>query len=186
MVEVLLVLAVIAILAGMAFPMLGNMLGFFRLHGDARSMTSAVSLARMQAASNFSRTRVYFDFATRSYHTEIKTPTTNWTARGNTQYLSTSIESYSYSPVSTAPSNTQGAIGQASACLDNAGQAIANTACVVFNSRGIPIDSTGAPTGANAIYITDGTVVYGITVSATSIIRTWRTTATSTANWVRQ
>ena len=32
---------------------------------------------------------------------------------------------------------------------------IANTACVVFNSRGIPIDADGRPYGNTAFYVTD-------------------------------
>ena len=44
--------------------------------------------------------------------------------------------------------------------------AIANTACIMFNSRGVPIDSTFAPTGDDALYVTDGMAVYGVTVAA--------------------
>ena len=43
-----------------------------------------------------------------------------------------------------------------------------------------------SPTAANAHYLTDGTAVYGITVAATGMIRTWRTPATTTPSWSLQ
>ena len=61
--------------------------------------------------------------------------------------------------------------------------AVANTACMIFNSRGIPVDSTGSPIGIDAVYMTDGTTVYGVTVSATGFVRLWRTNSTSTPSW---
>jgi hypothetical protein len=86
----------------------------------------------------------------------------------------------------SAPSNTQTTIGQAATCLDNSAHAVANTACIIFNSRGIPVDTGGTPTGAYAFYINDGSFVYGITVAATGFIRTWRTNYTTTPIWAQQ
>ena len=63
---------------------------------------------------------------------------------------------------------------------------ITNTACIIFNSRGIPVDNTGSPTGLDAVYVTDGTSVYGITVAATGFIRTWQTNYSSTPSWTLQ
>jgi hypothetical protein len=57
---------------------------------------------------------------------------------------------------------------------------------VIFNSRGIPVTPTGSPTGGYAVYINDGTLCYGVSVAATGFIRTWRTSLTSTPNWVLQ
>jgi hypothetical protein len=96
--------------------------------------------------------------------------------------------SFGYGPVTAAPPNTQTAIGPASACTSNADPAVvvANTACIVFNSRGLPIDSTGGPTGDDAVYVTDSSAVYGITVAATGFVRLWRTNYTSTPSWSLQ
>ena len=57
--------------------------------------------------------------------------------------------------------------------------AIGNTSCVIFNSRGIPVDAGGAPTGGNGLYITDGVGVYGVTVTATPLVRLWWSPATA-------
>jgi hypothetical protein len=56
----------------------------------------------------------------------------------------------------------------------------------MFNSRGIPVDSTGAPVASGALYLTDGSAVYGVTVAATGMIRLWRTFPYATPNWVMQ
>jgi len=55
----------------------------------------------------------------------------------------------------------------------------------VFNSRGIPIASDGSPTGDDALYVTDGTAVYGTTLTATPFVRLWYSPA-SRVNWVKQ
>jgi hypothetical protein len=127
------------------------------------------------------------------YHAEIcqKTgapPTCTWVSQGGVTYLTASTESYGFGIVTTAPPNTQATIAQAPPCLTSASppQPIANTACILFNSRGIPVDSTGAPYAANALYMNDGVVAYGVTVSATSTIRLWRTSLLATPSWTQQ
>ena len=93
----------------------------------------------------------------------------------------------SFSPgvVGTPPPNTQGVIGQAPLCTDDAGADIANTACIMFNSRGVPIGNgpSFSPTGVDAIYVTDGQAVYGITVAATGMLKLWRTLPQVTPSW---
>jgi hypothetical protein len=70
------------------------------------------------------------------------------------------------------------------ACLDNAGAAIGASACVVFNSRGIPIDIAGTPTSLDAFYMTGPGAVYGVTVAATGQIRLWK--RNTGGNWIQQ
>jgi hypothetical protein len=94
--------------------------------------------------------------------------------------------------VGTAPPFSQAAIGQASACVaEVTGAAIGNTACILFNSRGIPVNANGAPPAvgaprSDALYVTDGLAVYGETISATGLIKLWRTNPTATPNWILQ
>jgi prepilin-type N-terminal cleavage/methylation domain-containing protein len=186
-IEMLTVAAIIAMLGAMAAPMLGNMLGNYRLSGDARGVSNSVAVAKMRASSDFTETRLYVDIGAKSYHIEYwqKSGTPGWVTEGGTTYLATQ-DRFSFAFVSTPPPNTQSTIAQATACTDSAGVAIGSTACVIFNSRGLPVDATGAPTGANAYYLTDGTAVFGITVAATGMIRTWRTPATTTPSWSLQ
>jgi prepilin-type N-terminal cleavage/methylation domain-containing protein len=185
--ELLLVLAITGVLTATALPMMGRALGFHRLSGDARGAASAVALAKMRAAAVFGRVRVYVNVTGGDYHLEAwDAATSTWLADGGTRYLSTNV-SFGYGAVGTAPPDTQGTIGQATACKNDLGTAnIANTACIVFNSRGLPIDVTTAEPKVEALYVTDGTAVYGVTVAASGMIRGWRTLPVSTPAWELQ
>ncbi len=185
MIELVLVIAIGLIIAGMAIPRFLTMERNLRIGGDARDIHGDIAVAKMRAAAEFTRARLYADLAANTYRTELwnKSGGGSWVIEGGTQPLSQGV-SLGFGSLGTPPAGTQAAIGQAPACLDNAGAAIANTACIVFNSRGIPVDSTGAPTASGAIYITDGVSVYGVTVSATALIQAWRSDAGAAA-WQR-
>jgi hypothetical protein len=190
---VLLVVGLTTVIAAIAVPMMKNSLGDFRLSGDARGLSNAVSLAKLRAASDFSQARLYADLVAGSFHVETwqKTGVPGWVTEGGTTTLSPG-DAFSFGVVGTAPPNSQATIGQASQCVTGGGAAIGNTACVLFNSRGIPVDpagappAVGAPSGNDALYLTDGTAVYGVTLSATGLIKLWRSKPTVTASWVLQ
>ncbi|HET7075296.1 MAG TPA: hypothetical protein VFI55_14605 [Mycobacterium sp.] len=140
----------------------------------------------MRAASIFGRERLYVDLAARSYRQETWDKTTSaWIADGASAYLSQNVN-YSFGVVGAPPPNTQAAIAQSPACKNNAGTAdIANTACIIFNSRGLPIDNAGQPF-VYGLYVSDGTAVYGVTVSATGTVRMWRTPPRTVPAWSMQ
>jgi hypothetical protein len=182
--ELLLVVALMVVITVIAIPMSGNALANFRVSGDSRSVSNAMALAKMRAASKFSRVRVYVDLGGRSHHIEIwDKDTDDWVVEGGLTYLSTGVD-FGFGGATTPPPDTQGAIGQAALCQDKDGNDIGNTACVTFNSRGIPIDSTQAPTSDDAVYLTDGTTQYAITIAATGMVRTWTATPAADPNWV--
>ena len=185
--ETMLVVALIGVISAIAVPQISNSLGYFRISGDARSISNAIAVTKIRAASNFSRTRLYVN-RTQRWHRIEKGDTsvpTHWTVEGGQTYLSTNT-TFSFGAVATPPPNTQAGIGQSTACLDDTGTAIANTSCVLFNSRGVPIDNNGTSIGTNALYVTNGQAVYGVTVSATGMTRTWQTGIAATPNWVLQ
>jgi len=41
-------------------------------------------------------------------------------------------------------------------------------------------------TGLDALYLTDGTAVYGVTISATGMARNWRANPQATTTWAQQ
>jgi Tfp pilus assembly protein FimT len=187
-VELLIVVAIVLIVAGMAIPKLMSMVQNLRTAGDARDLNGVIVLAKMRAASNFARARVYADLSANTFRVEWQqSGTTSWTADGcpnsciGDQALAAGV-SFGFGSLSSPPPNTQATLGQAPVCLDNSGSTVANTACIIFNSRGIPITSGAAPTPNDAIYVTDGRSVTGVTVSGTGLTRIWRTEA-SAANW---
>ena len=188
LVEMVAVAAVLATLAALVVVVLGNLAGHYRVSGDARGVTNSVAVAKLRAASLFTKTRLYVTLASRTY--EIQTWQKNatppaWATEGATTSLSTGV-TFGYSSVGTPPPNTQATIAQAAPCTDNAGAAISGTACILFNSRGLPIDSAGAPTGIGAIYLTDNQSVYAVTVSATGMPRFWRTVTNGSPSWALQ
>jgi prepilin-type N-terminal cleavage/methylation domain-containing protein len=187
--ELLLVVALLVVITVIALPMSGNALASFRLSGDARSVSNAMAVAKMRAASKFTRVRLYVDLGGGTHHIETWDKDANggaggWVTEGGLTYLSTGV-AFGYDPAATAPPDTQGTIGQAPECTDDDGDAIGNTACVMFNSRGIPVvDVTYTPTADDAIYLTDGTSIYGITVAATGMVRTWNAPPAADPDWV--
>jgi Tfp pilus assembly protein FimT len=183
--ELIYVIGLMGVVMAIAVPMSGNALGFFRLSGDARSTANSIALAKMRASSVFSRVRLFVDLSSSSYHLETwDKSTSKWKAEGSNNTLSSRV-SFGFGSVSTAPPNTQTTIGQAPVCQDDTGHDIANTACVIFNTRGVPVDATGAPI-VDALYLTDASAVYGVTVSASGMVRMWRTPPRSTPSWVLQ
>ncbi len=188
--ETLFVVGLIGVISAIAVPMVSNAIANFKLTGDVRSTSNGVALTKMRAASDFSRVRLYVDLSAKSYKLQSwskASSTCCWVTEGGSTTLSSNT-SYSFGSVSTAPPNTQATIAQAAACKNDAGTAdIANTACVIFNSRGVPVDPVNFnPTADDALYLTDGTAVYAVTVAATGMIRVWRTQPVSTPSWVLQ
>jgi Tfp pilus assembly protein FimT len=190
-IEILLVVGITTVISAMAVPMMSNTIGNFRLSGDAHSVASAIALAKLRAASDFSQARVYVDLSTRAFHVETlqKTPAA-WITEGGSTTLSTGV-TFGFGGIASAPPNSQTVIAQSTACVTAAGAAIANTACILFNSRGIPVDpsgaapNVGAPTGSDALYLTDGTAVFAMTLSATGQSKMYRTNVSS-AQWSLQ
>ncbi|HEX5108316.1 MAG TPA: prepilin-type N-terminal cleavage/methylation domain-containing protein [Vicinamibacterales bacterium] len=186
--DILIAIALVSIVTAMAIPMADSASRGFRMKGDAQSLANTVALAKMRAASRFSRTRVYADLNANSYRLEIWDKTAlAWVIDGGSVQLSNGV-SFGFGALDAPPPNTQDAIGQSPACTGTnslTDDTVDNTACIVFNSRGVPVDNTtaGAPTGGNALYITDGIGVHATTVTATPLVRQWWSSA-SAPGWV--
>jgi len=187
LVEIMATSLVLATLAGLVIMVVGNIAGHYRISGDARGVSNSVAVAKLRAASLFTQTRLYVTISTGVYsiQTYQKTGTPGWVSEGGTVPLSPGV-SFGFSAVGTPPPNTQATIAQAAPCKDDAGVALAGTACILFNSRGLPVDATGAPTGIGAFYLTDNQSVYAVTVSATGMLRFWRTVNSGSPSWALQ
>jgi prepilin-type N-terminal cleavage/methylation domain-containing protein len=190
LIEMMMVVAIIGVLAAISLPMTGNALRYVKISGDARDLANATAVTKMRAAAKFTQSRLYVDLTGKQYVVQSYNKTTNaWDNEGGWTSLSSTV-SFGYTPMTTAPANTQTTLGQASNCMTTAVTpvAVANTACIIFNSRGIPIvdSASGSPTNADAVYISDGTAIYGITVAATGFVRTWQSIYSSSGTWVVQ
>jgi prepilin-type N-terminal cleavage/methylation domain-containing protein len=196
LVEMMMVVAIIGVLAAITLPMSGNAVRYIKVSGDARNLSNATAVTKMRAAAKFTKARLFIDTSLRQFYIQtfdktitVPCPTGCWVNQVNEPFTTlSSTVSFGYGPVATPPLNTQTTIGQAGVCMTTAAVpvAIANSACIIFNSRGLPVDATGGPTGDEAIYVTDSTAVYGVTVAATGFVRLWRTNYTATPSWSLQ
>jgi len=190
--ELLVVVGLIGVLAAIAMPMSGNAIRYAKISGDARNLSNDIAVVKMRAASKFTQARLYADLTGRTYYiqscnTPSVSPCPSWTTEGGATSLSSTV-AFGYSPAGTPPLNTQTTIGQASLCKNNASPPVdvAGTACIIFNSRGIPVDASGNPTGSYALYINDNSYIYGVTIAATGFIRLWRSNYSPSPAWSQQ
>ena len=186
--EVMIVLAIVIIVAGMAIPNLMSVIQNMRTSGDARDLNSTILLAKMRASSDYARARVYFDLSANTFYIQTyQAGASQWTTDGGTQNLSKNVL-YGFDAVTAVPSGMS-SLAQAPACLKDdlvSTNTYANSACIMFNSRGIPVDSSWVPTGAYAIYINDGRSASGVTVTVTGLTQIWRADDSSSAAWVQR
>lgn len=202
--ELLLVMAISLVIAALAIPGFNQVRRVLRISGDARDLNGAINQAKMQSAADFTEARVYVDLGANTintFHVDVWNKAGNggtgcWQVVGDlanpcfvpgvspVQYLSPGV-SFGLAGVGAPPLNTQPAGiaqgisqgGQGERCSPVNGKRVGQqvtTACIQFNSRGIPIDiNTGVPTGNGALYVTDNTQVYGVTVAATGLSQVW-------------
>lgn len=199
--ELLLVVSISLIMAVITIPGYNSIRRAMRLSGDGRSLNGAINQAKLQAAASFTRARVVADLRLNTFHIEIWNKagaggagcwqtlddTNNaCTVLGNSpvQALSQNV-TFGTAGVAAAPPNTQALFGQAPPCQGIFGAGlIANSACVIFNSRGMPVDNNGLPAGTNdALYITDNERVFGMTVGPTGLSQVWAIGAKGTGAW---
>lgn len=189
LIDIMVTVCVIGIVAGIALPLAGGSITAQRFRGHGQSVANLTGLAKLRAASQFTRARLRVDLTTNAYSMEVWDKAAGaWVADGGVQQMPTGVR-FGFGGLAAPPPNTQAAIGFSPLCTDGVDAAandIADTACVTFNSRGVPVDNTGAPSGGHGVYLTDGsTGVYAITVTATPLIRLWWSPA-HTAAWQEQ
>jgi len=164
LVEVAIVVTVVALIISIAIPVALSAMRAFRASADARNVATQLALVKMRAANTFSQARLNCDTTANSCQIEICTSKgasacNIFTAEGGPVLLSTG-SAFGFGSITT-PAGSQ--------------TTIQNTTQIVFNSRSIPVDSSGAPTGENALYITNQAGnQYAITVYASGRIAVWR------------
>ncbi len=205
MLEMLIVVAMSVTITAIAIPQYIRTTAYLRVAGDLRSINGLTALAKMRAAASFTHARTYVDLTANTYHLEVWNKAGNggagcWQTDGDIANACTVIgtspvfnlaqgDIFGAGGLTTGPTPAQQpTIPTQAACQAiNGGGTIGSTACIVFNSRGIPVDTTpgGSPVATGAFYLTNNTVVDAVTVSATGSIQSW-TTPISAANWYGQ
>ena len=163
-IELAIVLTILALIAVLAIPQATKTLRAFRASSDARSIASQLALTKMRAANGFTQARLNCDLTANSCQTEICTSKgasacNTFTAEGGSLSLSQN-NTFGFGTITTAAGSQT---------------SIQNTAQIVFNSRSLPVDSTGTPTGDDALYLTNGNGdTYAVTVYASGRVAVWR------------
>jgi Tfp pilus assembly protein FimT len=171
-VELAAVVAIAVILMASAIPSMWSAVQSYRAAGDARGIASQLALTRMRAASDFTQAQLTINTTAGTYQVQVCTAKgtsscTTFTTEGGTQYLSYGT-SFGYGSITAANYDCQNMISQASTIL--------------FNSRGIPINSSNTPTDY-AIYLTDGNNhFFAVSACASGGISVWQYTG---ASWSR-
>jgi prepilin-type N-terminal cleavage/methylation domain-containing protein len=170
LIEILVVAGMVAVLAAVTVPVASTSLTSYRFEGDGQAMSHMVGLAKMRAAARSTRARMYVDIEERSFALQTFDRTAGtWVTDGGLQYLSTGV-TFSNGGLDSPPPN-QDTVNFSAECTDDGGSNIDGTACISFNSRGLPVDGNGLLEEEHAIYLTNGIGVYAVTVMPTGQVR---------------
>jgi len=164
MIELAIVITIFLLIVSIALPQAITTLRAFRASSDARSIASQLALAKMRAANGFTQARLNCDLTANSCQLEIctskgTTACNTFSAEGGAITLSKEM-TFGYGSITTAAGSQT---------------SIQNTAQILFNSRSLPIDNTGAVTGNDALYLTNQAGdTYAVTVYASGRVALWR------------
>jgi len=171
MVEILIVLGIMGVIAAFALPSAINFVKAYRLHADASAIASQLNVTRFRATSQYKPYRLTFDVTNGLYSmqrltTAYGSPTTELSLG-----LQPNIRMLSTCPVTATP----GTIGSTFTGISTS---------IYFNTRGLPVDNTPAPTNNNVIYLANDYNLYdAVTVSLGGRITIWNY-STTTSTWV--
>jgi prepilin-type N-terminal cleavage/methylation domain len=196
-IELLVVILILGVVAAMAIPTWQRIQRNARLNGDAHNLGEALAIAKMRAGAAFTYSRVFLFTGTNTtqyFRVDTWNTTLNcWVPDGLPNVLNgncittTAVSGYEtnlstgvsagFGSLSAVPSSFVTSVAQAGGCLGGAttplgGSQIADTSCVVFNSRGFPTASGG-------FYLTDGTRVYAIVSNTTGLMHSYVSDASS-------
>jgi prepilin-type N-terminal cleavage/methylation domain-containing protein len=174
-VELLIVVIIMFILLSIAVPSIMSITRSFRIGGDTRSIAAQIHLARMRAAADFTHARVRVDLNANTFRVDEWNKASGcWQADGgSTDCPQTTSpvtplaqgDGFGFGSISAGPTAATSTIAQAPVCTlgvagASAGANISNTACIEFNSRGYPVDSSNAIVASDAIYLTNNSNRY--------------------------
>jgi type II secretory pathway pseudopilin PulG len=180
-VELLVVVIMIFTVLAIAVSALVSISRNYRIAGDGQNIAAELNVAGMLAAANFTHARVYMDLDGNTFHLEVwnkagdATHTSGcWQTDGDsnacTQTTSpvtplASGDTFGFGSITAGPTAETSTIDQAPACTvgvagASSGSTISETACIEFNSRRNPVDSTNNIVASDAIYVANTQKLY--------------------------
>ncbi|HVB34720.1 MAG TPA: GspH/FimT family pseudopilin [Patescibacteria group bacterium] len=167
LIEVTVSLGISFVLFSFAVLPLRQTIQGYRLAADARALSGQLGLARMRAASGFTQAQLSVNLANETMEIKVYDKTSGQFETQGGVFTLSQGDSFSYGNVAV-PAGGESTLQQ--------------TPAITFNSRGVPIDSTGTPTSAGSLYLTDNNASYwAVTVSAAGQIGIWQY---SNGSWI--
>lgn len=183
LIQMLVVVAIFVIVAGMAVPSFMHSAQPMRLRNDAHALANLISMARMRATTEFAHVEVLCTTnVTPAYcvleSSQYPNPNT-FVVNSELQkiYLSQGV---TFGIPSTINTNV---LNQSAAYQGDSAEGVTTTPSIPFNSRGLPVDyatGTTAGQGDYAFYLKDPTNnYYAVSVNATGhpTLYQWNSTA---------
>ncbi len=169
--ELVVIVSVIVVLAGISVPMVSNTLRELQLASDARQIASSLSYAKMAATSKMTRYQVTFNVGGNHWHLQrFNRAAGVFEAEGTSTRLSQGI-------------SNSGITIQYSSGSAPTGFPTESASFIRFNSRGVPVNLSGNPTSNQAVYLSGGGTHFAITVSMLGKVQLWKH---QNSNWVAQ
>ncbi len=169
--ELMIVVASMMIVMGVAVPLTTSSMRSMQVLSDGQKIASDLSLARLLATSKASRYEVLFDVAGNKWTMQKYDPATgSYQKEGASNTLSEGLFESGITLKSTSASAPSGFPTTASGFIR-------------FNSRGIPVNAAGTPTGDNVVYLSGNETDYAVTVSLSGKVQRWKL---RNAQWVAE
>lgn len=161
MLELLIVIAIMGVIAAFALPNAINFVKSYRLHADASAIASQLNLARFRATSQYTPYRLRIDVANRLFCRERLSSSYSSPYTEEAYPLQVGNTFLSADPATARPGTLDSSFSGASTSI-------------YFNTRGLPVDSTGTPTNSNVFYLqNNGNLNDAVTVSLGGRITIW-------------
>ena len=146
LIEISMVVLVFLVLMAISLPSFLEILRADRLSGDARGLAHQLTLARQRAGTEFTWAEITVNTSSTPNSYKLKLCTTKGTSSCTT-YTTEGGAEYLSSGISFGFGNSSGAAGGQSTA--------AQTTTIIFNSRGVPVDSAGSPIATDTIYLSN-------------------------------
>ena len=140
MLELLIAVAIMGVIAAFALPSAINFVKSYRLHADASAIASQLNLTRFRATSQYTPYRLRIDAANRLFFRERLNSSYGSPTAEDAYPLQVGNAFLSADPVTARPGT-----------LDSAFSGVPTS--IYFNTRGLPVDTTGTPTNSNVVYL---------------------------------
>jgi prepilin-type N-terminal cleavage/methylation domain-containing protein len=171
MLELLVVIAIIGVIAAFALPSAITFVKGYKLHANASAIASQLNVTRFRATSQYKPYRLSVSIPGGTTSRERLSTSYTSPQAEDTQFLDRGVRFLDTCPVSAKPGNVSSSVTAASSAI-------------YFNTRGLPVDSSGVAYNNSVIYLANDNNLYdAVTVSLGGKVGLWNYNQ-GTSTWV--